>query len=128
MATTSVMGGAVRCYPALIRGIGTTDAYRCAGRPEAIHHLERAIHAFAHEIGMDPFEVRKNFWQPDHRTGTPSPINPMGVKGVGEAGTIGSAHTLVNAVVDALTPMGVKHIDMPVRPKRVWAAMQEARA
>ena len=63
-----------------------------------------------------------------HRTVTPSPINPMGVKGIGEAGTIGSAHTLVNAVVDALTPMGVKHIDMPVRPKRVWAAMQEARA
>src|SRR3970282_1524088 len=63
-----------------------------------------------------------------HRTVTPSDVNPMGVKGVGEAGTIGSAHTIVNAVVDALTPMGVKHIDMPVRPKRVWAAMQEARA
>ncbi len=63
-----------------------------------------------------------------HRTVTPSPINPMGVKGIGEAGTIGSAHTIVNAVVDALTPMGVKHVDMPVRPKRVWQAMQEARA
>ncbi|HEU5112486.1 MAG TPA: xanthine dehydrogenase family protein molybdopterin-binding subunit [Acidimicrobiia bacterium] len=61
------------------------------------------------------------------RTVTPTPVNPMGVKGVGEAGTIGSAHTIVNAVVDALTPMGVKHIDMPVRPKRVWQAMQEAR-
>jgi carbon-monoxide dehydrogenase large subunit len=63
-----------------------------------------------------------------HRTVTPSPINPMGVKGIGEAGTIGSAHTIVNAVVDALSPMGVKHIDMPLRPKRVWEAMQEARA
>jgi carbon-monoxide dehydrogenase large subunit len=63
-----------------------------------------------------------------HRTVTPSPINPMGVKGIGEAGTIGSAHTIVNAVVDALTPMGVKHIDMPLRPKRVWEAMQEARS
>jgi carbon-monoxide dehydrogenase large subunit len=63
-----------------------------------------------------------------HRTVTPTPVNPMGVKGIGEAGTIGSAHTIVNAVVDALTPMGVKHIDMPVRPKRVWQAMQEARA
>jgi carbon-monoxide dehydrogenase large subunit len=62
-----------------------------------------------------------------HRTVTPSPINPMGVKGIGEAGTIGSAHTIVNAVVDALTPLGVKHIDMPLRPKRVWQAMQEAR-
>jgi carbon-monoxide dehydrogenase large subunit len=63
-----------------------------------------------------------------HRTVTPSPINPMGVKGIGEAGTIGSAHTIVNAVVDAVSPLGVKHIDMPLRPKRVWAAMQEARA
>jgi carbon-monoxide dehydrogenase large subunit len=63
-----------------------------------------------------------------HRTVTPTDVNPMGVKGIGEAGTIGSAHTIVNAVVDALTPLGVKHIDMPVRPKRVWAAMQEARA
>ena len=62
------------------------------------------------------------------RTVTPTPVNPMGVKGIGEAGTIGSAHTIVNAVVDALTPMGVKHVDMPVRPKRVWQAMQEARA
>jgi carbon-monoxide dehydrogenase large subunit len=61
------------------------------------------------------------------RTVTPTPINPMGVKGIGEAGTIGSAHTIVNAVVDALTPMGVKHVDMPVRPKKVWQAMQEAR-
>jgi carbon-monoxide dehydrogenase large subunit len=63
-----------------------------------------------------------------HRTVTPSPVNPLGVKGIGEAGTIGSAHTMVNAVVDALSPMGVKHIDMPLRPKRVWQAMQEARS
>jgi len=63
-----------------------------------------------------------------HHTVTPSDVNPLGVKGIGEAGTIGSAHTIVNAVVDALSPMGVKHIDMPLRPKRVWEAMQEARA
>lgn len=61
-------------------------------------------------------------------TTTPTDVNPMGVKGIGEAGTIGSAHTIVNAVIDALHPMGVKHIDMPLRPKRVWAAIQEARS
>lgn len=61
-----------------------------------------------------------------NRTVTPSDINPLGVKGIGEAGTIGSAQTVVNAVVDALAEMGVKHIDMPLRPKRVWEAMQEA--
>lgn len=62
-----------------------------------------------------------------HSTVTPTNVNGMGVKGVGEAGTIGSAQTVVNAVVDALEPLGVKHIDMPLRPKRVWAAIQEAR-
>ena len=60
------------------------------------------------------------------RTVTPSPVNPLGVKGIGEAGTIASAQTIVNAVVDALTPLGVKHIDMPLRPRRVWEAIQDA--
>ncbi len=60
-------------------------------------------------------------------TVTPTNINSIGAKGIGEAGTIGSAQTIVNAVVDALESLGVKHIDMPLRPKRVWAAMQEAR-
>jgi carbon-monoxide dehydrogenase large subunit len=60
-------------------------------------------------------------------TTTPTDVNPMGVKGIGEAGTIGSAQTVVNAVVDALAPLGVKHIDMPLRPRNVWQAIQEAR-
>jgi carbon-monoxide dehydrogenase large subunit len=62
-----------------------------------------------------------------HRTTTPTDVNPMGVKGVGEAGTIGAAQTIVNAVVDALAPLGVKHVDMPLRPRRVWQAIQDAR-
>ncbi len=61
------------------------------------------------------------------RTVTPTDVNPMGVKGIGEAGTIGSAQTIVNAVVDALAPLGVKHIDMPLRPRKVWQAIQDAR-
>jgi len=62
------------------------------------------------------------------RTVTPSDVNPLGVKGIGEAGTIGSAQTIVNAVVDALRPLGVNHIDMPLRPKRVWQAIQDAQS
>jgi carbon-monoxide dehydrogenase large subunit len=58
-------------------------------------------------------------------TVTPSPNNPLGVKGVGEAGTIGSAPALVNAVVDALAPLGVRHLDMPMTPERVWRAIHE---
>jgi carbon-monoxide dehydrogenase large subunit len=60
------------------------------------------------------------------RTVTPSPSNPLGVKGIGEAGTIGSSQAAINAVVDALSPLGIKHIDMPASPMRVWTAIQEA--
>jgi aerobic carbon-monoxide dehydrogenase large subunit len=60
------------------------------------------------------------------RTETPSPHNPMGVKGIGEAGTIASTPAVVNAVMDALAPLGIKHIDMPLKPAKVWHAIQEA--
>ena len=59
-------------------------------------------------------------WLETDRTETPSPVNPLGVKGVGEAGTIGATPAIVNAIVDALSPYGVKHLDMPVRPEAVW--------
>ena len=60
------------------------------------------------------------------RTVTPSPTNVMGVKGIGEAGTIGSPPAVINAVIDALEPFGVTHIDMPASPMRVWDAIQAA--
>jgi carbon-monoxide dehydrogenase large subunit len=59
------------------------------------------------------------------QTVTPSPFNPLGAKGIGEAATIGSTPAVVNAVVDALKPFGVRHLDMPLRPERVWRAMQK---
>jgi aerobic carbon-monoxide dehydrogenase large subunit len=61
------------------------------------------------------------------RTVTPSPTNVMGVKGIGEAGTIGSPPAVINAVIDALSPFGVKHIDMPASPMRVWETIQAAK-
>ena len=54
--------------------------------------------------------------------------NPMGVKGVGEAGTIGSTPCVVNAVMDALAPLGIRHIDMPLKPDRIWRAIRDAKA
>jgi len=60
------------------------------------------------------------------RTVTPSPSNPLGVKGVGEAGTIGAPPAVINSVVDALSPLGIRHIDMPASPMRVWKAIQNA--
>jgi len=62
------------------------------------------------------------------RTVTPSPVNPLGVKGVGEAGAIASPPAVVNAVMDALSPFGIAHLDMPLTPPKVWQAMQAARA
>jgi len=60
------------------------------------------------------------------RTETPATTNPLGVKGVGEAGTIASTPAVVNAVVDALRPLGVRDVVMPCTPERVWRAVQEA--
>jgi carbon-monoxide dehydrogenase large subunit len=59
---------------------------------------------------------------------TPTSINPLGAKGIGEAGTIGSTPAVLNAVIDAVSHLGVRHIDMPATPERVWAAINEARA
>jgi carbon-monoxide dehydrogenase large subunit len=57
---------------------------------------------------------------------TPSPVNPLGVKGVGESGAIGSQPAVVNAVMDAVRRLGVGNLDMPLTPAKVWAALQEA--
>jgi carbon-monoxide dehydrogenase large subunit len=65
---------------------------------------------------------------PDYILGhtiTPSPTNPLGIKGVGEAGTIGATPAIANAVVDALAPFGVKHLDLPFTPEKVWRAMAQ---
>ena len=60
------------------------------------------------------------------RTVTTTPVNPMGAKGAGEAGTIGSTPCVANAVIDALSHLGIKHLDMPYTPERVWRAMKAA--
>jgi carbon-monoxide dehydrogenase large subunit len=61
------------------------------------------------------------------RTETPTPLNPLGAKGIGESGTIGATPAVQNAVVDALAHLGVTHVDMPATPERVWRAIVAAR-
>jgi carbon-monoxide dehydrogenase large subunit len=61
------------------------------------------------------------------RTVTPSTTNPLGVKGIGEAGTIAAPAAVMNAVIDALLPLGISHMDMPATPEHVWEAVQSAR-
>jgi carbon-monoxide dehydrogenase large subunit len=63
-------------------------------------------------------------WETD-RTVTPSPHHPLGAKGVGESPNVGSPAAFVNAVVDALAPLGVEHIDMPIYPWKVWKILRE---
>ena len=59
---------------------------------------------------------------------TPSPINPLGAKGVSEAGPIAAPPAIVNAVLDALAPLGITSIDMPLKPEKIWTLIQSARS
>lgn len=67
-------------------------------------------------------------WLELDRTETPTDVNPMGVKGVGEAGTIGATPAIVAAVVDALSPYGIRHLDMPIKPETVWRIVGQKRS
>ena len=78
-----------------------------------------ADYALPSAAEMPSFEV--------HSTVTPSPRNPLGAKGIGEAATIGSTPAIQNAVIDAVAHLGVRHIDMPCTAERVWSAIEEAR-
>jgi len=60
-------------------------------------------------------------------TVTPAPGNPMGIKGVGEAGTIGATPAIANAVIDALSPLGIRHLDLPLTPEKIWRAIKGAK-
>ena len=78
-----------------------------------------ADYGFPSAAEMPSFDV--------HSTQTPSPLNPLGAKGIGEAATIGSTPAVQNAVIDAVSHLGVRHIDMPCSPQRVWEAIEAAR-
>ncbi len=67
---------------------------------------------------VPPFEL--------DRTVTPTPRNPIGAKGIGESGTLAAPPTIVNAVMDALSPLGIRHLDMPLTPAKVWEAIRAA--
>ena len=87
------------------------------GNPLTTNLMDYAIPAASE---LSSFEVSN--------TETDSPRNPLGAKGIGESGTIGSTPAIQNAVVDALSHLGITHIDMPCTPERVWRAIQEAAA
>ena len=92
-------------------------AYDEDGNPVTSNLADYAIPSAAE---LPSFEVSN--------TQTDSPRNPLGAKGIGESGTIGSTPAIQNAVIDAVSHLGVKHIDMPCTAQRVWRAIQEAKA
>ena len=92
-------------------------AYDEDGNPVTSNLADYAIPSAAE---LPSFEVSN--------TQTDSPRNPLGAKGIGESGTIGSTPAIQNAVIDAVSHLGVKHVDMPCTAQRVWRAIQEAKA
>jgi carbon-monoxide dehydrogenase large subunit len=69
---------------------------------------------------LSPIEIKSN--------PVPTKTNPLGVKGAGEAGCVGALPAVANAVIDALSEFGVRHIEMPATPERIWRAMKNGRA
>jgi carbon-monoxide dehydrogenase large subunit len=90
--------------------------YDAAGNPLTANLVDYAMPSAAEMPSFETFN-----------TETPTPLNPLGAKGIGESGTIGSTPALQNAVVDALSHLGVRHLDMPLNAERVWRAIQDAR-
>ncbi|WP_276388958.1 aerobic carbon-monoxide dehydrogenase large subunit [Eudoraea chungangensis] len=74
-----------------------------------------------------PTAVESPHWETGH-TITPSPHHPLGAKGVAESPTVGAPPAIANAIIDALYPLGIKHLDIPITPAKVWEAIQEAKA
>jgi carbon-monoxide dehydrogenase large subunit len=71
-----------------------------------------------------PTAMETPHWETD-KTTTPSPHHPLGAKGVGESATVGAPPAIANAVVDALAHLGVRHIDIPITPEKVWTILHE---
>ena len=74
---------------------------------------------------LEPTGVETPKWE-TAKTTTPSPHHPLGAKGVGESATVGAPAAIVNAVVDALSHLGVRHLEIPITPEKVWRAIQES--
>jgi len=74
-----------------------------------------------------PTSLETPYWETD-KTVTPSPHHPLGAKGVGESPNVGSPAAFVNAVIDALSPLGVRHIEMPLTRDKIWRAIRDAEA
>jgi carbon-monoxide dehydrogenase large subunit len=115
LATGQIHGG-------VVQGIGQALSEEVCYHPDSGQLMTGSLLDYAIPRADRVPSIRSQFQE------TPSPTNPIGVKGIGESGSIGAPPTIVHAVLDALAPLGITHLDMPMTPSRVWKAIQEARA
>jgi carbon-monoxide dehydrogenase large subunit len=108
-------------HGAIAQGLGQALSehvqYDAAGQPMSASLMDYAVPFATSLPSIESFLVS-----------TPSPANPLGVKGMGESGTIGVTPALVNAVMDALRPYRIRHLDMPLTAEKIWTAIQQPRA
>jgi carbon-monoxide dehydrogenase large subunit len=109
-------------HGAVAQGIGQALSEHCVYEPGTGQLLSGSLldYAIPRAADLPPISVTSR--------DVPSPTNPLGVKGAGEGGTVGAPGAVIHALLDALAPLGVTHIDMPATPSRVWQAIQEARS
>ena len=106
---------------ALAQGIGQALMENVAFDPDSGQMLSASFMDYAMPRADDvPMHVAMDFID------VPAKTNPLGVKGVGEAGCVGAPPAIMNAILDALRPLGVKQLDMPATPRRVWEALRAA--
>jgi carbon-monoxide dehydrogenase large subunit len=105
----------------LVQGIGQALMENCIYDPESGQLLTGSFMDYAMPRAGDVPDFRLD------TLSTPCTHNPLGAKGCGEAGAIGSPPAVINAVLDALRPLGVKDLDMPASPARVWQAIASAK-
>jgi len=108
-------------HGAVAQGIGQALTERCVYDPEGGQLLSGSFldYAIPRADDLPAISVTSR--------DVPSPTNPLGVKGAGEGGTVGAPGAVIHAILDALAPVGVTHIDMPATPERVWRAIRDAR-
>ena len=106
----------------VVQGIGQALREGVNYDPDTGQLMTGSLLDYAVPLAEDVPNIRSFFQE------TPSPTNPIGVKGIGENGSIAAPPTIVHAVLDALSPFGITHLDMPMTPPRIWSAIQTARS
>ena len=111
-------------HPARAVLLDSARRYRCRGHLVYDRHSGQLLAGSLMDYGLPRADEVCSFEMDENPV--PTKTNPLGVKGAGEAGNVGALAAIMNAVVDALSPLGITHIDMPATPEKVWRAIRAA--